>query len=211
MNEDIWADLAESMLTNSATTTDFPAGHAICSNTGTLRRCTGFAAWKHDGQFRKGAISQPYIHHPIEVAAILVEVGGITDLDILQAALLHDTIEDTETTARELNSHFGERISGIVVEVSDDKTLEKAERKALQIKHAPLISAQAQVLKLADKIANVRDIGISPPVGWSTDRQMDYFQWSETVVNGLRDCNDTLAAWFDQQVDSSRRRVDGRR
>ena len=209
MTEDQWIELAESVLASSTLTTRFSQGHAVCSGTQVLRRATGFAAWKHDGQLRKGEGKTPYIHHPIEVTAILAEVGEITDLDVLQAALLHDTIEDTPTTPEELESLFTARIRGLVLEVSDDKSLDKFERKALQIKHAPHLSGEAKTIKLADKISNVTDVAFATPIDWPAERQREYFDWATRVVAGLRGCNAALEAWFDKQVEDSRRKVSG--
>ena len=100
MHEPQWLELARFALITSSVTTRFATGHTVCSDEPVLRRATGFAAWKHKGQMRKGEGEIPYIHHPIEVAAILAEVGGVTDVDVLQAALLHDTIEDTDDQSR---------------------------------------------------------------------------------------------------------------
>jgi guanosine-3',5'-bis(diphosphate) 3'-pyrophosphohydrolase len=158
---------------------------------------------------RKGEGLIPYIHHPIEVTAILAEVGEITDLGLLQAALLHDTIEDTKTVKDELESHFGNRICGFVLEVTDDKSLDKQQRKELQIKHAPQLSNEAQSIKLADKISNVIDVAFSKPIDWPLERQLEYFDWAGRVVDGLRGCNDALEALFDKQVEESRREVSG--
>ncbi len=204
MTEDRWMELAGEVLASSAPTTRFPLGHNVCSGTKALRRATGFAAWKHAGQMRKGDGQTPYIHHPIEVTAILVEVGEIEDLDVLQAALLHDTIEDTQTSHSELDSVFGSRVSAIVLEVTDDKTLAKRARKALQVKHAPHLSKGAQALKLADKISNVFDVAFSRPVDWAPERQLQYFDWASRVVAGLRGCNKALEALFDKQLAESR-------
>ncbi len=209
MTEDQWIELAESVLASSALTTRFSQGHAVCSGTQILRRATGFAAWKHDGQLRKGEGKTPYIHHPIEVTAILAEVGEVTDLDVLQAAVLHDTIEDTKTTAEELEALFTARIRGLVLEVSDDKSLDKLERKALQIKHAPHLSGEAKTIKLADKISNVTDVAFATPIDWPAERQLEYFDWATRVVAGLRGCNAALEAWFDKQVEESRLKVRG--
>lgn len=209
MTEDQWMELAETVLTGSASTTRFAQGHAVCSGTRSLRRATGFAAWKHAGQSRKGEGKTPYIHHPIEVTAILAEVGGVVDPEVLQAALLHDTLEDTQTTADELESLFSVRIRELVLEVSDDKSLQKRERKALQIEHAPHISVAAQTIKLADKISNVTDVAFATPIDWPLDRQLEYFDWATRVVAGLRGCNAALEAYFDQQLEDSRRKVAG--
>ena len=207
MTKDQWIELAEAVLASSADTTRFRKGHSMCSDTTVLRRATGFAAWKHEGQMRKGKGKIPYIHHPIEVTAILAEVGKITDLDVLQAALLHDTIEDTRTKPEELESHFGSRVRAIVLEVTDDTSLDKQTRKAKQVEHAPHLSRDAQTLKLADKISNVFDVAFSKPVDWAPERQREYFDWASRVVAGLRGCNSALEDLFDRQLAESRRTV----
>ena len=122
-----------------------------------------FAADKHRNQRRKDAAASPYINHPIALANVLVNEAGIVDERVLIAAILHDTVEDTETTAQELVRHFGQEIADIVLEVTDDKSLLKAERKQQQIDHAPTISRRAKLVKLADKICNLRDLANSPP------------------------------------------------
>ena len=204
MNEPQWLELARFVLAGSAVTTRFAMGHAMCSYATVLCRAAGFAAWKHKGQMRKGERGIPYIHHPIEVTAILAEIGGVQDIDILQAALLHDTIEDTETNCDELETHFGSRVCAIVLEVSDDKSLDKPVRKARQVEHAPHLSTDAQSLKLADKISNVFDVAFSKPVDWAPERQLEYFDWASRVVTGLRGCNPALEAEFDRQLAESR-------
>ena len=207
MTEMHWMALADSILAETALTTRFSKGHSACAAIPEFRRATGFAAWKHDGQFRKGEGETLYIHHPIEVAAILVEVGDISDVDVLQAAVLHDTVEDTATTSDELESVFGARVRDIVLEVSDDTSLKKTERKAQQVEHAPHLSSGAQVLKLADKISNIHDVAFSKPVDWAPERQLAYFDWASRVVDGLRGCNTALEALFDEQVARSRTAV----
>lgn len=133
-----------------------------------------FAAEKHRDQRRKDAEASPYINHPIALVNLLVNVAGIADDTVLCSAILHDTIEDTETTAEELSALFGDRIATVVLEVTDDKSLEKHVRKQLQIDHAPFISREAKLVKLADKICNLRDILASPPKGWSLERKQEY-------------------------------------
>ena len=204
MHEPQWLELARFALISSSVTTRFATGHAVCSEETVLRRATGFAAWKHKGQMRKGEGGIPYIHHPIEVTSILAEIGSIGDLDVLQAALLHDTIEDTETNSDELEMHFGSRVCAIVLEVSDDKTLDKPVRKARQVEHAPHLSSEARTLKLADKISNVYDVAFSKPVGWATEQQLEYFDWAFRVVAGLRGCHSELEVAFDRQLAESR-------
>ncbi|CAF0802313.1 unnamed protein product [Rotaria sordida] len=144
-----------------------------------------FAAYKHRFQKRKDLDGTPYINHPIGVAYILSNEAGIKDFDLLAAALLHDTIEDTETTLGELEQEFGPRIAGIVAELTDDKNLPKAERKRLQIVNAGQLTSDAIVVRLADKIYNLRDLNRSTPVGWSEERVEEYFQWSSKVARQL--------------------------
>ena len=158
---------------------------------------SAFAAHKHRDQRRKGADASPYINHPIAVANVLANEGGITDNTVLAAALLHDTIEDTDTTEEERLTQFGPDIAAIVVEVTDDKSLPKQDRKRLQIEHAATLSAQAKLVKLADKTCNVRDISQAPPLDWSMERQRDYFVWAKQVVDQLRGVSPTLERLFD--------------
>ena len=157
-----------------------------------------FAANKHRNQRRKDAEASPYINHPIALANVLANEGGVTDETVLIAAILHDTIEDTETTVEELTAIFGETITTIVLEVTDDKALPKAERKRLQIEHAPTISAAAKLVKLADKICNLRDIVASPPEKWPLERRQAYFDWAKAVVDGLRGSHTGLEQTFDE-------------
>ena len=159
-----------------------------------------FAAEKHKGHRRKGGKDVPYINHPISVATMLVTVGGVTDPDILAAALLHDTVEDTDTTAEELTEKFGPVISALVAEVTDDPSLTSAERKATQEREAPFKSHKAKLIRLADKTCNVRDITDTPPPSWSDERRLAYFDWAERVVAGLRGTNAALEAEFDAML-----------
>jgi len=163
----------------------------------TVLAASAFAAHKHRDQRRKGADASPYINHPIAVANVLANEAGITDASILAAALLHDTIEDTATTPQELEAAFGAEVASIVLEVTDDKTLPKQERKRLQIEHAAALSKQAKVVKLADKICNVRDMSQLPPVDWSLERRADYFIWAKQVVDPMRGVCPVLEALFD--------------
>lgn len=165
-----------------------------------LLDATLFAAEKHRKCRRKDADATPYINHPITVAKLLVDVGDVDDVEILQAALLHDTVEDTETTPEELEERFGPGVRGLVMEVTDDKTLEKQERKKVQMEKAPHLSPRAKVIKIADKIANLTDIINSPPVGWSQERQTQYATWSGKVVDGCRGHNPSLEAMYDETV-----------
>jgi guanosine-3',5'-bis(diphosphate) 3'-pyrophosphohydrolase len=151
-----------------------------------LLKALAFAAHKHRDQRRKDAEASPYINHPIALADVLINEGGVTDVEVLCAALLHDTVEDTATTHEELLDAFGSRIARIVAEVTDDKRLPKAERKRLQIEHAPHISREAKLVKLADKLCNLRDVAERPPAGWPLERRREYFDWAKQVIDGLR-------------------------
>jgi len=156
-----------------------------------------FAAHKHRDQRRKDPEASPYINHPIALAHILWG-AGVEDPVVITAALLHDTVEDTETTEEELVEHFGRNVASVVMEVTDDKNLEKAERKALQIEHAPHLSREAKLVKLADKISNVRDVGSKPPTDWTLERRREYFDWAKRVVDGLRGVDARLERLFDE-------------
>jgi guanosine-3',5'-bis(diphosphate) 3'-pyrophosphohydrolase len=156
-----------------------------------------FAAHKHRDQRRKDLEASPYINHPIALANVLWREGGVQEPDVLCAALLHDTIEDTDTTAGELRQRFGRKVARIVAEVTDDKTLDTAKRKRLQIEHAPTLSREAKLVKLADKISNLRDMAASPPKTWPRSRVRAYFDWAKEVVDGLRGTNPKLEKIFD--------------
>jgi guanosine-3',5'-bis(diphosphate) 3'-pyrophosphohydrolase len=163
-----------------------------------LIKTLAFATQKHRHQRRKDIEASPYINHPITLVDILVNEGEVTDPDTLIAALLHDTIEDTDTTVEEIVSEFGPVIAELVMEVTDDGTLSQRERKALQVKHAPGLSYKAKLVKLADKIANLRDINRSPPAGWTLERSQTYFDWAKEVIDGLRGTHENLEAIFDE-------------
>jgi len=165
-----------------------------------LLAATAFAADKHRNQRRKDVDASPYINHPIALANVLKHEGGIADAKVLAAALLHDTIEDTDATAEELEATFGKEITGIVLEVTDDKSLPKAERKRLQVEHASTIGHRAKLVKLADKICNLRDLAAAPPAGWSERRIHEYYVWARQVVDGLRGTNAALERLFDTLV-----------
>ena len=164
-----------------------------------LISATAFAADRHRNQRRKGVEAVPYINHPIALAHLLAAEGGIEDVHVLAAALLHDTIEDTGTTAEELLEAFGETIAGLVLEVTDDKKLSKVERKQLQVAHAPHLSPGAKLVKLADKICNLRDFRRAPPRDWSLEGRREYFEWARDVVEGLRGAHRRLEAIFDAE------------
>jgi len=157
-----------------------------------------FAAQKHAGQRRKGAAEEPYINHLLEVAELVASALAEPDTNLIIAALLHDTVEDAGVMKDELVERFGGDVADLVMEVTDDKSLPKAERKRLQIVHASQISGRAQVIKLADKISNLRGILASPPADWSVERKREYFDWAKQVVNGLSAPNQMLKAEFER-------------
>lgn len=157
-----------------------------------------FASIKHKDQRRKDAEASPYINHPIALAKVLSVEGGIHDPAVICGALLHDTIEDTETTEDELRARFGGEITKIVLEVTDDKSLPKAERKRQQIIHAGHASNKAKLVKLADKISNLRDILNQPPTDWTLQRKQEYFDWAKAVVDQVGGASEPLAAIFDE-------------
>ncbi len=163
-----------------------------------LLSAIAFAAHKHRDQRRKYLVASPYINHPIGLANLLANEAGIEDERILIAAILHDTIEDTETTEQELIRDFGKEVADIVMEVTDDKSLSKTERKQLQIKHAATLSRWACVVKLADKICNLRDIANSPPADWSLERKQEYFDWAKSVIDSLHGVHPVLGDLFDE-------------
>jgi guanosine-3',5'-bis(diphosphate) 3'-pyrophosphohydrolase len=165
---------------------------------GLVLRAARFAAWKHRDQRRKGRGALPYINHPLDLAHVLWFEGGVTDPVVLAAALLHDTLEDTQTALQELQGEFGERVAAIVMEVTDEPTINWRARKKLQISRARLASVEAKQVKLADKICNLRSMVSSPPNGWSIERQRAYFDWSKEVVDQLRGVNLDLEQRFDQ-------------
>lgn len=166
-------------------------------------KALAFSADKHSKQRRKDVDKTPYINHPISLVNILSK-RRVIDENVICAAILHDTIEDTETSASELRENFGEKITSIVLEVTDDKSLEKSVRKQKQIEHAASISHEAKLVKLADKIANITDIINSPPADWSSDRKKDYFDWAKAVVDNLRGVHQGLEKDFDDLINKAK-------
>jgi GTP diphosphokinase / guanosine-3',5'-bis(diphosphate) 3'-diphosphatase len=164
-----------------------------------------FSADKHRTERRKDADATPYINHPIQVAELLWTVGGIRETSALIAALLHDTIEDTGTRPDEIRDQFGETVLDLVLEVTDNKSLPKAERKRLQIELAPHKKPLAKCIKLADFICNLQDTDQSPPVNWPLERIQEYLLWTERVVAGLRGANPALEDRYDRVLASARK------
>ena len=159
-----------------------------------------FAAEKHQSQTRKGAGQAPYIIHPIGVAHTLATLGQVRDPDVLIAALLHDTVEDTNTSFEEIRAQFGGRVESIVRELTDDKSLPKDERKYLQIVNAPHKSPEAAQIKLSDKLYNLTDLLNDPPPGWSAERIDTYFRWAQQVVDALPEANAPLKQAVDEVI-----------
>ncbi|MBV9574251.1 MAG: bifunctional (p)ppGpp synthetase/guanosine-3',5'-bis(diphosphate) 3'-pyrophosphohydrolase [Acidobacteriales bacterium] len=176
-----------------------------------LLKAIAFAADKHRGHQRKDAERSPYINHPIAVATVLAAEGDVSDEATLLAAILHDTVEDTQTTFEELYEHFGAEVEGLVRELTDDKSLEKSERKRLQIEHARASSVRAKLVKIADKICNVRDITVRPPTDWALERRREYVTWSGKVVDGCRNVNPKLEKAFDLALEQAQAVLDLKR
>lgn len=165
--------------------------------TGLILKAANFAAQKHRNQRRKGIDAAPYINHPIELANLLWHQANVHDEITIAAALLHDTVEDTDTTFAELAHEFGADVRDVVAEVTDDKSLPKETRKRLQVEHAPHLSDRARLVKLADKISNLREVLTSPPEDWSLDRKLAYFNWGKDVIDQIRGTHADLERMFD--------------
>lgn len=162
-----------------------------------LLKAIAFAAEKHRHQRRKDPEASPYINHPIDLANVLVQEARVRDTTVLMAAILHDTLEDTETTPDELAAAFGGEVRDIVIEVTDNKQLKKRKRKELQVKHSPHLTRKARLVKLADKICNLRDVAVNPPARWPLKRQIEYFDWAKSVIDGIRGTHARLETLFD--------------
>lgn len=158
-----------------------------------------FAADRHVGQRRKGEAAEPVVNHLAEVADLVARATGGSDVDLVAAAVLHDTVEDTDTTFEEIAGRYGARVAALVAEVTDDKTLPWIERKRLQVVTAANASQGAKVIKLADKTSNLRAMAESPPRNWSAARRADYLDWSRQVVANCRGAN----RWLEEQFDDA--------
>jgi (p)ppGpp synthase/HD superfamily hydrolase len=171
-----------------------------------LRAADAAARW-HVNQRRKGAAQEPYVTHLLEVAMLVAEATAGADPNLVVAALLHDTIEDQGVTREEIAAQFNGDVADLVFEVTDDKKLPKAERKQLQIKHAPKLTPRAKILKLADKISNLRSLAASPPADWPMQRRIDYVIWTTEVVQGLRGASALLEQEFDRAAADAERTI----
>lgn len=167
-----------------------------------------FAARKHQGQVRKDQDKSPYVTHPLLVAKSIWGIGEVDDTRTLIAAVLHDTIEDTDTSETEIEDRFGAVVRSIVVEVTDDKSLQKMERKRLQVAHAPYLSRPARLIKLADKLINCQDILYSPPEDWTLERRRNYIQWGTDVIAKIRGTNAPLETAFDAVLIEAEKKLD---
>jgi guanosine-3',5'-bis(diphosphate) 3'-pyrophosphohydrolase len=182
---------------------NFLTPEAEISDIALVLRAAEFAAKKHRKQHRKGKKQRPYIGHCIEVARILADIGEVEDPNVIAAAFLHDTVEDTTATPEDIRDRFGSAVEQMVLELTDDKSLEKNERKRMQVEHAPNLSAGAKLVKLADKISNVREICGDPPMKWTVDRRRRYFEWSKKVVDAMGPVNPRLEAHFAKTVEAA--------
>jgi (p)ppGpp synthase/HD superfamily hydrolase len=165
----------------------------------TILRAAGVAARWHSEQRRKGAAGEPYVNHLLEVAALVAEADE-GNSDLIVAALLHDAIEDQQITREKIAAEFGERVARLVEEATDDKSLPKPMRKQLQIETAPNKSRDAKLLKLADKISNLRSVAVSPPAHWPIERRREYVAWATSVAVGLVG----ISSWLDEQFEEAR-------
>lgn len=163
-----------------------------------LLKAAVFAAAKHRDQRRKDEAASPYINHPLAVANVLAnEVVDPAPEAVIIASVLHDTLEDTDTTPQEIEDQFGPTVLHIVQQVTDDKSLPKKERKRLQVEHAATLTHSAKLVKIADKICNLRDMANSPPHDWPLSRRIEYFNWCKEVVDQMRGVHAGLEALFD--------------
>jgi GTP diphosphokinase / guanosine-3',5'-bis(diphosphate) 3'-diphosphatase len=169
-----------------------------------LKAADAAARW-HVHQRRKGPAEEPYINHLVEVAMLAADATGGKDTNLVTAALLHDAIEDCEVPRQLIAEAFGDDVASLVEEVTDDKSLPKAERKVKQVKAASRKSSRAKILKLADKASNLRAIAASPPTNWSVKRRKEYIDWAREVAKGLRGVNQKLEDQFDEAAAAAER------
>jgi len=177
------------------------------SDTALIIRAAHFAADKHRDQRRKGVRNTPYINHPLEVADRLSLVGRVEDPVILAAAILHDTIEDTQTTRAELAEKFGNDIAALVPELTDQPGITWQQRKRQEIDHAPHLSDRAKMIKLVDKMCNVADTISNPPGEWTLSRRRDYLVFADLVADGCRGVSPALEAEFDRIMAEARANI----
>jgi (p)ppGpp synthase/HD superfamily hydrolase len=164
-----------------------------------VMRAANLAAKWHTHQRRKGTAQEPYINHLLEVASLVTEATNGTEPNVTIAALLHDAIEDQNIGADTIASEFSQDVANIVLEVTDDKSLPKADRKRKQVESAPTKSREAKLIKLADKTSNLRAVANSPAPDWSVERRLEYVAWAKKVVAGVRG----TSPWLEQQFDEA--------
>ena len=161
-------------------------------------RAREYAVRKHAHQTRKDGAERPFITHPLRVVELLREVAGLDDPVLLAAAVLHDTLEDTNAKQEDLAELFGVEVAALVVELTDDKRLPRAVRKAAEIDDAKRLSPGAAAIRAADKIANSEDSLYHPPEGWGPERRLEYLEWCGRVISGCRDAPPALLAYFEK-------------
>ncbi len=173
-----------------------------------IRLAESFARERHATQTRKGAAAEPYATHLEEVAAMVAACGG--DVVSVAAAWLHDTVEDCPPTSfEELEEVFGAEVSAVVRELTDDKSLEKDERKRLQVVNAAAKSPRAALVKIADKTSNLMALAASPPAEWDKARKLDYVKWAEEVVEALPQGHEAARRRFRDAADRARASITG--
>lgn len=168
-----------------------------------LRAADAAAKW-HVHQRRKGPAGEPYVNHLLEVATLVAEATDGAEPDLIIAALLHDAIEDQEVPQELIAKEFGDVVAKLVMEMTDDKSLEKAVRKQRQIETAARTSNGAKILKLADKTSNLRALAASAPADWSVRRRLEYVAWAERVAEGLKGASAKLEAEFGRAAAAAR-------
>lgn len=174
---------------------------------GLILQAAHFSADKHRDQRRKGSRNTPYINHPLEVAERLNRIGGIEDASVLVAAILHDTLEDTETTADEIGRLFGAAVARLVVELTVDKEPYWTVRKRNEIDDAPKLSPMAKLIKLSDKTSNIADTASNPPGDWTLQRRRDYLEFASLVADGCRGVSAAMDAEFDRVLAEAQKRI----
>lgn len=165
-----------------------------------LFEAVNFAAYKHRYQKRKGLRPVPYINHPIGVTKHILDFLPNPGLELLQSAVLHDTLEDTKTTYEEIQQKFGDKVASIVSELTDDMSLPSRTRKRLQVEHAVNLSFEAGCIKIADKHCNIYDV-LNTYLGWPRSRKIQYVEWSIEVVGQIPNKSPELEKSFYKMVD----------
>ncbi len=158
-----------------------------------------FAAEQHQYQGRGGYKRLPYINHIIKVTQTLIDIGKEKDRPTIIAAILHDVVEDSAITIRDVAGQFGEEVAFIVAELTDDMRLPYDQRKQLQVDKASQLSLAARKIRITDKASNIRDI-FSYPLTWTTEKKRTYVENSIQIVDQIRGTNKALEGYFDEAV-----------